>query len=154
MLNIDKVTISNRNRARYPRGLTRLPTALSWLRFIKTAVCDPRVIAHGFYVLSETADFEYKCTEYHNPNDDGCLIWNDPELGINWPNDNPVLSEKDLARVRLSQQEALLLSPILKTNIRRLCGPAIGSSSQSYKYLGRTHNSQTEIADENYYCWS
>lgn len=68
----------------------------------------PPGFAHGFYVLSETADFEYKCTEYYNPNDEGCLIWNDPELGINWPSDNPVLSEKDLAGLRLSQQEVLL----------------------------------------------
>lgn len=55
----------------------------------------PPGLAHGFVVLSDIADFEYKCTDYYDPTDEGCLIWNDPDLNINWPFDNPLLSDKD-----------------------------------------------------------
>lgn len=56
----------------------------------------PPGFAHGFVVLSDTADFEYKCTDYYDSSDEGSLFWNDPELNIPWPIDNPKLSEKDL----------------------------------------------------------
>lgn len=55
----------------------------------------PPGFAHGFVVLSETADFEYKCTDYYDPSDEYSLLWNDPDLSISWPIDNPRLSEKD-----------------------------------------------------------
>jgi dTDP-4-dehydrorhamnose 3,5-epimerase len=55
----------------------------------------PPGFAHGFVVLSDTADFEYKCTDYYDPSDEGCLIWNDPAMAISWPLDNPILSDKD-----------------------------------------------------------
>lgn len=55
----------------------------------------PPGFAHGFLVLSEVADFEYKCTDYYDPSDEGCVLWNDPDLNIEWPLDNPVLSPKD-----------------------------------------------------------
>ncbi|GIC77007.1 dTDP-4-dehydrorhamnose 3,5-epimerase [Moritella sp. F3] len=55
----------------------------------------PPGLAHGFVVLSDLADFEYKCTDYYDNSDEGCLIWNDPELSINWPCNNPLLSDKD-----------------------------------------------------------
>lgn len=55
----------------------------------------PPGLAHGFVVLSDTADFEYKCTDYYDPADEGCLIWNDPDLAIEWPITEPILSEKD-----------------------------------------------------------
>ncbi len=55
----------------------------------------PPGLAHGFIVLSESADFEYKCTNYYDASDEGCLIWNDPDLAINWPSLSPLLSEKD-----------------------------------------------------------
>ena len=61
----------------------------------------PRGFAHGFIVLSDTADFEYKCTDYYDPNDEGCILWNDPDLGIPWPVANPVLSTKDENAKRL-----------------------------------------------------
>lgn len=72
----------------------------------------PPGLAHGFLVLSETADFEYKCTDYYDPGDEGCLIWNDPELGINWPSESPLLSEKDQMGLPLSDL-ALPLTPPL-----------------------------------------
>ncbi|HHZ5963067.1 TPA: dTDP-4-dehydrorhamnose 3,5-epimerase [Escherichia coli] len=56
----------------------------------------PPGFAHGFVVLSEMADFEYKCTEYYDPEDECCLLWNDPELNIQWPLSNPILSDKDM----------------------------------------------------------
>lgn len=55
----------------------------------------PPGCAHGFVVLSEAADFEYKCTDFYDPSDEGSLLWSDPELNISWPIDNPTLSEKD-----------------------------------------------------------
>jgi dTDP-4-dehydrorhamnose 3,5-epimerase len=55
----------------------------------------PPGYAHGFVVLSETADFEYKCTDYYDPSDEGGVLWNDPDIAIPWPIDNVSLSEKD-----------------------------------------------------------
>ena len=55
----------------------------------------PPGYAHGFCVLSEVADFQYKCTDYYAPEDEGGLLWNDPEINIPWPVDNPQLSAKD-----------------------------------------------------------
>lgn len=55
----------------------------------------PPGFAHGFVVLSESADFEYKCTEYYDPSDEESLLWNDPSLKIPWPIESPKLSEKD-----------------------------------------------------------
>jgi dTDP-4-dehydrorhamnose 3,5-epimerase len=56
----------------------------------------PPGFAHGFQVLSETAMFHYKCTEFYSPADELAIRWNDPEIGIVWPlGDQPVLSAKD-----------------------------------------------------------
>ena len=61
----------------------------------------PPGFAHGFVVLSDTADFEYKCTDYYDPSDEGSILWSDPDLGILWPIANPVLSTKDESAKRL-----------------------------------------------------
>ena len=45
----------------------------------------PKGFAHGFLVLSDTAEFCYKCDDFYHPNDEGGLAWNDPEIGIEWP---------------------------------------------------------------------
>ncbi|HCD7429215.1 TPA: dTDP-4-dehydrorhamnose 3,5-epimerase [Citrobacter werkmanii] len=56
----------------------------------------PPGFAHGFLVLSEIADFEYKCTDYYDSSDEGSIRWNDPTININWPMiDNITLSPKD-----------------------------------------------------------
>lgn len=56
----------------------------------------PPGFAHGFYVTSDMAEFQYKCTDYYNPGDEYSLMWNDPTVGIEWPKDAaPQLSEKD-----------------------------------------------------------
>jgi len=57
----------------------------------------PPGFAHGFCVLSEVADFQYKCTDFYHPEDEGGIIWNDSEIGIEWPLENPLLSAKDQA---------------------------------------------------------
>ncbi|MEJ5239504.1 MAG: dTDP-4-dehydrorhamnose 3,5-epimerase, partial [Limisphaera sp.] len=61
----------------------------------------PVGFAHGFAVLSETALFAYKCTEFYAPEHEVTLLWNDPDLGIPWPVDQPVLSDKDQRGRRL-----------------------------------------------------
>ena len=55
----------------------------------------PEGFAHGFCVLSETALFAYKCTAFYNPAAEGGILWNDPDIGIQWPVSDPLLSEKD-----------------------------------------------------------
>ena len=60
----------------------------------------PEGFAHGFYVISEEAEFAYKCTDVYNPNAEISIKWNDPTIDINWPLVNgelPTLSEKDKA---------------------------------------------------------
>ena len=61
----------------------------------------PKNFAHGFIVLSESAEFCYKCTDFYHPNDEGGLLWSDPEIGVDWPmpegmtKDDLTISEKD-----------------------------------------------------------
>lgn len=57
----------------------------------------PEGFAHGFLVLSETADFAYKCTTYYDPADEDGILWNDPGIGVEWPDMDmePALSKKD-----------------------------------------------------------
>lgn len=55
----------------------------------------PPGFAHGFAVLSEQAEVEYKCTDFYDPGDEFAIRWNDPDLAIAWPIENPELSEKD-----------------------------------------------------------
>ena len=58
----------------------------------------PKNFAHGFLVLSDYAEFTYKCTDFYHPNDEGGLIYNDPEIGVEWPIPEGmelVMSEKD-----------------------------------------------------------
>lgn len=57
----------------------------------------PPGLAHGFCVCSDIADFSYKCTEYYHPEDEASIRWDDPDLGIAWPVDDPILSAKDMA---------------------------------------------------------
>ena len=66
----------------------------------------PPGYAHGFVVLSDYADFEYKCTDYYEPKAEIGVIWNDPEIGIEWPLENPKLSAKDLKLPSLAELRA------------------------------------------------
>ena len=55
----------------------------------------PEGFAHGFVVLSDAALFAYKCTGFYNGEAEGSVLWNDPEIGIDWPVETPTLSKKD-----------------------------------------------------------
>jgi dTDP-4-dehydrorhamnose 3,5-epimerase len=70
----------------------------------------PENFAHGFCVLSDSAEFLYKCTDFYVPGDEGGLIWNDPQLGIKWPIDLPILSDKDAALPQIADILELLPS--------------------------------------------
>ncbi|MBO6787711.1 MAG: dTDP-4-dehydrorhamnose 3,5-epimerase [Rhodospirillales bacterium] len=67
----------------------------------------PAGFAHGFLVLSETADVAYKCTAVYAPEHERAIIWNDPDIGIDWPTTDPVLSDKDAIAPRLADQPDL-----------------------------------------------
>ena len=65
----------------------------------------PPGFAHGFYVVSEYADFLYKCTDFYHPASELCLAWNDPTVGIEWPLDGePILAAKDAAASSLASE--------------------------------------------------
>src|SRR5262249_15488538 len=74
----------------------------------------PPGFAHGFYTLSAFAQMEYKCTDFYAPDDELTLIWNDADIGIQWPTRDPILSAKDRAGKRLKEAEPLL--PVYKKN--------------------------------------
>lgn len=63
----------------------------------------PAGFAHGFCVLSERVHVEYKCTDFYDPADEISIAWNDPEIGIDWPLPEPVISPKDRAAPRLAE---------------------------------------------------
>jgi dTDP-4-dehydrorhamnose 3,5-epimerase len=63
----------------------------------------PPGFAHGFCVLSEQALFSYKCTDFYSPEDELGIAWDDDDIGIEWPIEAPLLSEKDLANPKLRQ---------------------------------------------------
>jgi dTDP-4-dehydrorhamnose 3,5-epimerase len=67
----------------------------------------PRGFAHGFVVLSEIADFFYKCDEFYSPSDEIAVRWNDPAIGIAWGIDSPLLSPRDAAAPLLAEVQAL-----------------------------------------------
>ena len=79
------------------------PTYGKWFGAIlseenKKQLYIPPCFAHGFVVLSDTAEFVYKCTEFYHGEDEGGIIWNDPDIGIEWPIDDIdelIFSEKD-----------------------------------------------------------
>ena len=82
------------------------PTFMQWVGVLlsgsnKKQLWIPAGLAHGFIVLSEFADFEYKCTDYYDPTSEKCLIWNDPDIDIQWPITHPILSDKDKQGKRL-----------------------------------------------------
>ena len=89
------------------------PTFGQWVGEILSAenkrqLWVPEGFAHGFYVLSESAEFVYKCTDYYAPEYDRSLLWNDPEIGIEWPLVNgqpPMLSAKDEAGKRFAEAD-------------------------------------------------
>ena len=68
----------------------------------------PPGFAHGFCVTTETAEFEYKCTDFYHPQSEIAIAWNDPAIGIDWPVDEPKLSARDAEAATLEQMTAQL----------------------------------------------
>jgi len=84
------------------------PTFGNWISVILSAenkreIFVPRGFAHGFAVLSDSAEFLYKCDDLYHPDDEYGVVWNDPDLKIDWTLEAPVLSSKDRSLPRLSQ---------------------------------------------------
>jgi len=76
------------------------PTFGKWFGFIlsnndKKGLYIPPDFAHGFCVLSKEAEIFYKCTDLYSPEHERCIRWNDPDLAIDWPTQEPFLSQKD-----------------------------------------------------------
>ncbi|KKL66755.1 hypothetical protein LCGC14_2141830, partial [marine sediment metagenome] len=72
----------------------------------KRQIYIPPGFAHGFCVLSDTADVIYKCTEQYYQEHDRSLAWDDPDIGIDWPIKDPILSQKDASASRLKDISA------------------------------------------------
>jgi dTDP-4-dehydrorhamnose 3,5-epimerase len=89
------------------------PTFGQWVGVVlnaenKRQIWIPEGFAHGFYVLSESADFLYKTTDYYSPQHERCILWNDPQLAIAWPlrrGQEPAVSAKDAQGVRFGEAE-------------------------------------------------
>ena len=64
----------------------------------------PEGFAHGFCVLGEGAHIAYKCSDYYDPDDEGGLLWSDPDIAIDWPLEDPILSAKDRQFAHLADQ--------------------------------------------------
>lgn len=75
----------------------------------KTMMYIPEGFAHGFATLRDNTIFSYKCTNFYNKASEDCLLWNDPDIGITWNIENPLLSEKDLQGKRIKNFETLFL---------------------------------------------
>ncbi len=74
----------------------------------KKQIWIPPGFAHGFLVLSETAEFEYKCTDYYAPEHERTIRWDDPDIGVDWPladGQSPILSRKDQAGLPLKESQ-------------------------------------------------
>lgn len=70
----------------------------------------PEGFAHGFYVLSDTAEFSYKCTDFYDPSSEAGILWNDEKIGVKWPipeGETPILAEKDEKYPAFSEEIAL-----------------------------------------------
>jgi dTDP-4-dehydrorhamnose 3,5-epimerase len=74
----------------------------------------PVGFAHGFCVLSEEADFLYQCSDYYDPTSEVGVLWNDPRLAIDWPLDEPILSDKDLQNSLLEALPETFLPTLAK----------------------------------------
>jgi dTDP-4-dehydrorhamnose 3,5-epimerase len=94
------------------------PTFGRWVGCLLSAaemnqIFIPAGFAHGFAVLSESAEFLYKCTDFYDPNSEHGVAWNDPDLGIDWRIAMPLLSPKDSRFPALRDVSSDLLPPYL-----------------------------------------
>ncbi|MBS3735248.1 MAG: dTDP-4-dehydrorhamnose 3,5-epimerase [Phycisphaerae bacterium] len=89
------------------------PTFGKWVGMVlsrenRRMLMIPEGFAHGFYVLSRWAEFSYKCSNFYAPDEQRGIVWNDPDLGIDWPSASgtPIVSKRDAALPRLGVQNA------------------------------------------------
>ena len=89
----------------------------------------PPGFAHGFYVLSDTADVLYKATDFYSPEHERSIVWNDPDLKIQWPTagKEPVLSSKDAAADRLKEADLFDYAAFSQPAAQSDSKPAVGS---------------------------
>ncbi|MGD2115018.1 MAG: dTDP-4-dehydrorhamnose 3,5-epimerase [Acidobacteriota bacterium] len=100
------------------------PTFARWVGYELSAdnfrqLYIPPGFAHGFCVLGDHAQVEYKCTDFYAPGDELTALWSDPEIGIDWPLDDPVLSDKDGGAPTLQELAAAGKLPEYPENIIR-----------------------------------
>jgi len=84
------------------------PTFGKWVGFVLSGenlrqLWIPVGFAHGFCVLSERVHVEYKCTDFYDPGHELGIAWNDPDIGIAWPIQGPILSSRDASAPRLAE---------------------------------------------------
>lgn len=84
------------------------PTFGKWVGFVLSGenfwqLWIPGGFAHGFCVLSDRVHVEYKCSDFYDPGDELGIAWNDPDIGIDWPIHDPILSSKDASAPRLAE---------------------------------------------------
>lgn len=84
------------------------PTFRRWLKVELTAdnllqCYIPPGFAHGFCVMSDVAEVEYKCTDFYDPSNELRIIWNDPDVAVQWPIAQPILSDKDRVALTLNE---------------------------------------------------
>ncbi|HOX78527.1 MAG TPA: dTDP-4-dehydrorhamnose 3,5-epimerase [Bacteroidales bacterium] len=92
---LDVAVDLRKNSATYGQWASfRISAENKWMAFI------PAGFAHGFLVLEDHTIFQYKCTNYYNKESESGIIWNDPELAIDWGIEHPLVSEKDLQGLR------------------------------------------------------
>jgi len=89
------------------------PTFAQWVGVTLTEenfkqIYIPPGFAHGFCVMSEVADVEYKCTELYHPDDEIVISWQDPVLNITWPLTTPIISPKDAAALSVDEEQSRL----------------------------------------------
>lgn len=95
------------------------PTFAEWVGVSLTAengrqLYIPPGFGHGFCVVSETADFFYKCTDYYCPASERAVLWNDPDLAVEWPVSSPNVSEKDAKAASLKSAELFGLHNLIQ----------------------------------------
>jgi len=93
------------------------PTFGQWVGAVLKAeefrqIFIPEGFAHGFCVLGETATISYKCSDFYDASDDRGILWSDPRVGIEWPIQDPVLSEKDKKHPTLESAKSQALLPL------------------------------------------
>lgn len=86
------------------------PTYKKWIAVELSAqnkhqLLIPRGFAHGFLTLTDNVEFAYKADNYYSPQSDRSILWNDPEINIDWGIENPIISEKDLKAPKLCESD-------------------------------------------------